>query len=134
MRRREVFRLNRDRRDPRFVRYWLPVLLYVGLIFAVSSLPRLEPPIRLHDGDKLAHVLEYGVLGYLLVRALRSTARWAAPLAGGLLALTIGLGIGAADELYQATIPGRDSTVHDWVADATGLLLAQMAYLLVKRD
>lgn len=126
--------MNRDGRGRRFLRYWLPVLLYVGLIFSVSSLPQLEPPIRLHDADKLAHVAEYGVLGFLLVRALRSTARWASPLAGGMLALVIGLGIGASDELYQSLVPGRDSTVHDWVADATGLVLAQMVYLLVKRD
>ena len=124
--------MNRDGRGRRFLRYWLPVLVYVGLIFAVSSLPQLEPPIRLHDADKLAHVAEYGVLGYLLVRALRSSERWSAPLAGGMLALAIGLAIGAGDELYQALVPGRDSTALDWIADATGLVLSQIAYLLLK--
>ena len=126
--------MSRDGRGGRFARYWLPVLLYVGLIFTVSSLPQIVAPVRLDDADKLAHLLEYGVLGYLLVRALRGTRRWQAPLAGGLLALAIGLGIGAADEAYQSTVPGRESSVHDWMADATGLVLAQMVRLFVKRD
>lgn len=126
--------MTRDGAGPRFLRYWLPVLLYVGLIFFVSSLPQIKPPIRLDEADKLAHVVEYGVLGYLLARALRGATRIRAPLAASLIALGIGLAIGAADEMFQSLVPGRDSTIHDWVADATGLLLAQVALLLTRGD
>jgi VanZ family protein len=117
-----------------FFRAWLPVLAYVVLIFVFSSQPRLAPPFRFENGDKLAHTLEYGGLGFLLVRALRIGPRAMGPLAGGLAALAIGMAVGAADELYQGVVPGRQSTVHDWLADTGGLILAQLAYLAIRRE
>jgi VanZ family protein len=120
-------------RSAGFVRYWLPVLAYVALIFFVSAQPRLRPPGPFHNMDKLAHVGEYGVLGYLLVRALRTLPRLEAPLAGGLLAVAIGLAIGVSDELFQSTVPGRESSALDALADGAGLLLAQLSHLIVRR-
>jgi VanZ family protein len=36
------------------------------------------------------------------------------------------MAVGACDEKFQAGIPGRDSSVYDWLADTTGALLAQL--------
>jgi VanZ family protein len=113
---------------------WLPVLVYVAIIFTLSAQPYLVPPFRFRNGDKVAHTLEYGGLGVLLVRAMRSRRGWDRPLAAGLVALTIGLGIAAADEKFQAFIPGRDSSLFDWMADAGGLILGQLAYLAMRRE
>lgn len=57
-----------------FINYWLPVLLYLGFIFFISSIPNLEIKV-IRFGDKFAHMLEYAILGYLLMRALISTKR-----------------------------------------------------------
>jgi VanZ family protein len=118
----------------RWVLTWLPVLVYLTIIFTLSAQPNLASPFPFRNGDKVAHTLEYGGLGVLLVRAVRSRRGWDRPLAGGLLALVIGLVIAAADEKFQSFIPGRDSSVFDWMADAGGLILGQLAYLAMRRE
>jgi VanZ family protein len=118
----------------KFVRYWLPVLAYVALIFALSSRPNLRPQLKFEFADKVAHIMEYGGLGVLTVRALRSVPRFRAPLLGGMLALFLGLVVGISDELFQSTVPNRDSNVLDVVADMIGLALAQLVYLVMRRD
>lgn len=117
-----------------FMRYWLPVAAYVAMIFVLSAQPNLRPPLQFQNSDKVSHLLEYGLLGLLLVRALRATLRTRSWLFTTMLALGLGLGIGAGDEYFQSFIPGRDSTVFDWLADGTGLTFAQLAYLAVARD
>jgi VanZ family protein len=115
-------------------RYWLPVLAYVSLIFVLSAQPGLRPPVTFQNSDKVAHLIEYGVLGLLLVRALRATLPSRSWLFTSMLAIGLGLGIGAGDEYFQSFVPGRDSTVFDWLADGTGLTFAQLAYLAAARD
>jgi VanZ family protein len=85
------------------------------LIYAISSIPHLTTPMRWSGSDKLAHLCEYGILGILLRRAiLRAGAR------GWILAVLIGCAVGAVDEIYQKTVPGRQSSVFDWTADLIG--------------
>ena len=57
----------------RYVKYWLPVLFWMGVIFGASSQPKL--PFVLNKrvdsiAKKAAHVTEYGVLTFLLWRAI----------------------------------------------------------------
>ena len=122
-----------EARRPTFVRYWLPVLAYVSLIFYLSAQPGLRPPLHFQMADKVAHMCEYGVLSLLLGRAIRTTRRFEGLLAAGLMAVVIGAGIGASDELFQSTVPNRDSSVYDWMADTMGLSIAQVVYAWVKR-
>ena len=117
-----------------FVRYWLPVLAYVSTIFILSAQPRLQPPLHFQNSDKLMHLLEYGGLGWLFVRALRASQPARPWVWVSLLALGVGLGIGAGDEYFQSFIPGRESSVFDWLADGTGLTFAQLAFLAFARD
>jgi VanZ family protein len=116
-----------------FARYWLPVVVYLVVIFVVSAQPGLKPPLKFSNSDKVAHILEYGGLGFLLARAFRTVPATASPLAAGLVALAIGAVIGASDEVFQATVPGRVSSSLDWLADVIGLALAQLAYLWAKQ-
>jgi VanZ family protein len=107
-----------------FVVYWLPAAGYTVLIFALSSIHGGGPPWLFPHVDKLEHLLEYSLLGLLLGRAIRFT------LGGGRRRLaavaTVGLGaaVGALDEIYQAHVPGRDSSAADWLADVAALGLA----------
>jgi len=102
----------------KFLIYWLPVLLYVTVILTLSAQPYLQNPLKFHNSDKLCHLLEYGGLGILLARALRGTMR-----------LRVGSLIGAGDEYFQSFVPGRDSSVFDWMADTLGVMLAQVIYV-----
>ena len=117
-----------------FLWFWLPVLLYVATIFFVSAQPNLAPPFGFTKADKVMHMLEYGGLGFLLSRANRATARVKLALRVALTVFVIGAAIGACDEFFQSFIPGRDATIADWVADITGLLFAQLVYLLFTHD
>ncbi|HET6350117.1 MAG TPA: VanZ family protein [Candidatus Krumholzibacteria bacterium] len=97
--------------------------LYVGLIFFVSSRPYLRPPgPEFALKDKLAHCTEYGVLGWLLSRALRP-ARTIPPALEVLWFVALGAGIAGLDELFQGTVAGRVMDIKDWMADVTGLML-----------
>ena len=117
----------------KFLRFWLPVLLYVTLIFMASSMQGLQPPQVLGSiSDKAAHAVEYGILGFLLVRAIRGAELLQRSLPAGLVALIVGLAVALADELYQAYVPGRQSDPFDYTADAVGLALAIVLFLALR--
>lgn len=113
--------------------YWLPVLAYVILIFSLSSIPNLAPPFHFRNSDKMVHVMEYSILGFLLTRALRTIPAWQGAAAGAGLALLIGSAVGALDEIFQKGTPGRESSPFDWIADTLGLTLAFLLYLWYQR-
>ena len=53
-----------------FVRNQLPAILYMVLIFIMSSIPRLSlPDVGLRWEDKFVHLVEYLALSFLLARA-----------------------------------------------------------------
>ena len=112
---------------------WLVVFAYVALIFTLSSQPGLHVPGEFALRDKLAHTLEYGGLGLPVYRAARGT--WpATPAARRMLFAVLAIAaLGALDEKLQSFIPGRDSTVYDWMADAFGGTLSQVVGLLLDR-
>ena len=116
------------------MRYWLPVLLYLGTVQLLGAQPDLQVPMLFPNVDKVVHVLEYLGLGVLLARAIRATVRVPVPIRTALFAVGVGLGMGVADEFIQSFVPGRMSSVNDVLADLTGLLIAQFIYLLVVRD
>ena len=103
---------------------WLIVLAaYVALIFFVSSRPYLVPPgPQFTMKDKLAHLVEYSILGALLYRIL--SVRVARPrLVALFLVFAVAGTIAAADEMFQGTVPGRQRDITDWIADVTGATL-----------
>ena len=119
--------------SPSFARPPLPLkraqlllLLWCLVIITVSSYPHLQPPGKLKPRDKLAHVAEFSVLGYFLGRVVweRATRRTRQRF---VLALAVGSGYGAVDELYQGLIPGRYTSGLDLAADVAGVLLGLAA-------
>ncbi len=111
----------------------MPVLVYVTIIFAVSSIANLTPPVKWKNADKLSHLLEYSALGFLLVRAFFGSRIFSALLPCAMLSIAAGLATGLADELFQAGIPGRISSVEDFRADALGVLSGTVVYSLLRR-
>ena len=117
----------------KFLRFWLPVLVYVALIFAASSVHGLRPPQLIGSfSDKAAHAVEYGILGFLLVRAIRGSELLERSLPAGLVALIVGMAVGLTDELYQAYVPGRQSDPLDFLADSIGLVVAVVVFLALR--
>jgi VanZ family protein len=117
-----------------FLRDWLPVMLYVTVILTLSAQPNLKPPINWQGADKFYHLAEYGGFGLLLGRAFRDTLPARRIVLATLIAIFAGAAFGAFDEYFQSFIPGRESSVYDFIADSAGVILAQMVALLVARD
>ena len=116
-----------------FLRYWLPVLVYIAIIFALSSVANLSPPVDFTHADKAAHLVEYTLLGFLFVRAFFGARIFPSLLACGLLAVVCGLLTGLADEVFQAGVPGRVSSASDFRIDSLGVALGSIAYSLARR-
>jgi len=99
----------------------LPLILYVLLIFFVSSRSGITPPgPDFIMKDKLAHVAEYSILGLLLFLNIG----WAVSrsrIVTFLFLFAVGVSIAALDELLQSYIPGRHMSLFDWLADAVGI-------------
>ncbi len=116
------------------MRYWLPALAYVTLVLVIGAQPHLRPPLTFRNGDKVMHLLEYGPLGFLLARALRATLRVPMPVVAAIMAVALGILVGATDETIQRFTPGRESSIYDVAADTVGLTIAQFIYLAATRE
>ena len=105
---------------------WIPVVLYMALIFILSSLPGSTPilqSLEKYVWDKLLHLLEYFVLGILLVRALALNFKYRSLEHLIFMVFVFGGLYGLSDEWHQSFVPLRDSNLYDWMADSTGVLL-----------
>jgi len=119
-------------------KYWVPSLLYMVLIFAISSMeqpPFPTPKFEWLTIDKLYHFIEYAILGGLLAWAFVKAAPSVVPSQWiWCLAAVISMLYGASDEWHQTFVPGRDATLADWVADALGSIAGVLAvYLYAKK-
>ena len=108
----------------RFIFYWLPPLVWAGLIFYLSSISGLNSGLPVFWDvfwRKLAHATEFGILNLLLFRALRGyevnfkkALLWS-------LAFTVLYAI--SDELHQYFVPLRECRWQDMAQDSLGVLL-----------
>lgn len=101
--------------------HWLPLAVYAGAIFALSSLS--APPVPSADLpglDKVLHFGEYAGLGLLLHRALAMGGRGLAPREAFAVAVLLGALFGASDEAHQLFVPRREADVRDLAADVLG--------------
>ena len=105
---------------PVAARLWAPVLLWAGVIFALSSVPDLGTGLGTWDLvlRKLAHAAEYALLGALLFRALDREVP----------ALALGVAYAASDELHQHFVRGRTGAPLDVLIDAVGVAIGVMAW------
>jgi len=110
---------------------WGPVVGYCALIFLVSAQSDLSlPDFPSSDSDKVAHALEYGVLGILWARAAKASwPRWTFLLMLASIGLFTGL-YGVIDEWHQRYVPGRFADWHDALADLCGGTLGGIGYLI----
>jgi VanZ family protein len=106
-------------------RRWLLVVLYVAVIFVLSAQPGLSLPGTFELKDKLAHALEYAGLSWLMHGAVRQSWSHTTAARRALLTMFAIAFLGVADEIFQMSIPMRDSSVYDWIADILGASLAQ---------
>jgi VanZ family protein len=106
---------------------FVPAILFYLLIFFVSA---QDGAVKLpgHGLDKVAHFIEFSILGFFLsvgfFRTLSLTLR-----AKVLLVVFTGCALGALDEFHQSRVPERSSDIFDSFADAAGVLVGIVVYL-----
>ena len=111
--------------------YWVPIPVYLGLIFLASSISRIPFKLPVAWLDKVIHFVEYAVLAILVARAVRSL-RWPRTWwATWLVTVAAVLVFGSLDELYQGTVAGRNSDLLDLLADVSGGALGSLTYLWI---
>jgi len=115
---------------PIWLSTWGVLIGYCAVIFYLSSRSDLVIPNILVGGDKMAHFLEYGVLGWLWGRAVRIT--WPAwPTLTVLLSTAAFVGaFGLSDEWHQLYVPRRNSDLSDVLADICGGMFSTSCFLL----
>ena len=106
------------------IRIYFPFVFWLILVFALSSYPKaIIPQSRYISWDKMAHVVEFAIVGYLTSRtAFFSGSRF---LYNGWvwIAILFGLIFAISDEYHQLHIPGRIASPFDVIADFMGVLL-----------
>ena len=110
----------------RRVLLWVPVVLYMGIIFFLSS--QSHPPTPGTLSDKLLHGIGYFGLAALVLHAIQNGRPGRLTLPHGAAALLITIGYAATDELHQMFVPGRSADPRDLLADAAGAAAAVAAW------
>ena len=141
-----------------FLKYWLPVLIWMALIFSASGdsrsyvhssrliapllhwlfpqMPETRVDAIVYFARKCAHLTEYAVLALLLWRALRKPMKndprlWIWREAR--LALLLVMFYAATDEFHQTFVPARTALASDVVVDTIGGVAGLLALWTIGR-
>jgi len=103
---------------------WLPVILWMGVIFFFSSMPDL-PNNKIDILDfifkKSAHMVEFALLFAWVLRATKGNISW--------FNFSLPIFWAFLDETHQLFVPGRGGHLTDVLIDSSGIILAY--YLLL---
>jgi VanZ family protein len=110
---------------------WLPVALWMALLFYLSS--RSSIGLAGQVPDWITHGGAYLVLGCLLCRAIAAGLR---PLsvAGAVLATAVATLYGMSDEYHQSFVPGRDASWGDVAKDLAGATIGAIGFRRATRN
>ncbi len=111
------------------MRLWAPVILWMIIIFTLSSIPGKEiPSVKIPHLDKIVHSIEYFILGFLLIRAFSNSATGVNRTLLVAFSIFIAAGFAITDELHQSFIPGRVTDIIDFMSDSMGSAVGILIY------
>lgn len=114
----------------KFLKNWLPVFLWAGLIFYLSAVPNLNSGfVAFWDVflRKLAHASEFGILNFLLFRAIKNEG---ADFKKALfLSFLITIFYAFSDEAHQYFVAERQAKLKDVGIDSLGAILLNLILL-----
>jgi len=106
----------------KFFQYYFPIILWALLIFSVPSLMQSKDLNRTpYHLDKIAHIIEFGILGFLIVRAFYYGAHNRELKRAVLLTLGIAVFFAGGDEFHQIYLSDRIASFYDFFADIIGI-------------
>ena len=118
-----------------YIKNWLPVILWAGMIFFLSSIPDLRsglPNIFDLILRKIAHSGEFGILAILLWRAILSlNFKQSKQSTANVIVIVIIIVIlyAISDELHQGFVPGRVASPIDALIDSFGAIIGLVIFL-----
>lgn len=123
-----------------FIFFWLPIILWMGLIYFLSSFHKLQAsPVGWQDFilRKTAHFTEYAILNVLFFRTFRNTTKL--DLTKRLLwSFILTFLYALSDEFHQTFVSGRTGRPFDIGIDSLGNLFGllfswKLIYLLPRK-
>lgn len=118
--------------------YWLPAVLYAGMIFYMSAQSHPEeqlPSFVLKDiSDKVLHAVEYAGLAVLCYRAFRWGVNGPVASYALLFAIVTASLYGMTDEVHQFFVPFRESSWLDWLADTAGATVGALSWRFLRSE
>ena len=95
----------------------------------MTAVPDLPGGLSNYTG----HMIGYGLLSVLAVRAFAG-AQWAGVSIGtGIRAVLLSAAYGVTDEVHQMFVANRMSDIHDWFADVGGATLGAVIVVIAAR-
>jgi VanZ family protein len=115
----------------RFLKWELPAYLWSAILLFLTWWPKIEiPDIGIDFKDKIAHLLAFGLFGFLVARA-RSKEEINQPLHAVKLTMLYCSLFAVFDEVMQGVIPGRDADIGDGLANIAGVILGVIFFRFV---
>ncbi len=115
--------------------YWLPPLIWMGVIFYFSSYPKVsitQNSLFAFIIFKSLHVIEYGILYFLLFRAFYSLEKMKLNFRYKVIfTFLAAIFYALSDEIHQTFIPTREGRLRDVFIDTAGMVLM---YIYIKSN
>lgn len=122
-----------------FLKYYLPALLWAGVIFYFSNVPNFQATVTAYDSSseivlrKMAHFGEYAILAILVFRLFYAGYKFQARYAFWWTFVLAAM-YAASDEFHQTFVPGRTGKVIDAFYDTGSILfMAELLVVAVRR-
>lgn len=101
------------------------LMLFFALMVGIGALPGEAELLSARFGDKLLHVLAYGLMAAICFHVPRAGSATRAAFTLGMIAL-----LGLADEAIQSLLPYRNASLADWWFDiGTAAIVASVLAL-----
>jgi len=112
----------------RFVKYWLPVIVYAILIFCVSSIPGQKLPNLFSGQDIFSHIVEYAILALLVNRAVKKYYPGQSYKRRFFWVFIVVIIYAMSDEFHQFFVPQREASLYDVAMDGIGIIIVNILY------
>lgn len=111
------------------LRAYLPVFIWALIILALSISPGIQLPETGISTDKVGHLAAYGLLNWLVLRALKRTGMLSSKAIWAAIILVSAYGV-LLEFVQWAFFPYRFFELWDMIANITGAVLSYFAFNL----
>ncbi|MFA5168182.1 MAG: VanZ family protein [Candidatus Omnitrophota bacterium] len=117
-------------KTPSFLRGWPPAILWMALIFGLSSIPGSDfPEVPVPEINSIVHAIEYSILGVLLLRGFTYSFPGKPVFRLVLFAAGSAILFGLSDEWHQTFVQERFFELQDLIVDAISAVLGILLYI-----